>query len=150
MILERCLELLENTREEREALDLRDWEAIRPLLPITGPYARVMDSYDEGVITAREAVHKCIVDEPEDGAIEDQNLLVLWDLVRTACLATDGILEDQAQTRHYVRAIRAVLAEQPFAGEDGLWEAMIDFHRFAETTGHPRLAHLEELLSREP
>lgn len=89
-------------------------------------------------------------DEPQDGAIEDHNLLALWELVRVACLATDGIMEDQAQTRHYVRACRAVLADQHFAGEDDLWEAMIDFHRFADSTGHPRLAHLEELLSREP
>lgn len=89
-------------------------------------------------------------DEPQDGAVSDANLLALWNLVRTACLATDGILEDQAQTRHYVRACRAVLADQPFAGEDDLWEAMIYFHRFAENTWHPSIPHLEELLSREP
>ncbi len=89
-------------------------------------------------------------DEPQDGAVSDANLLALWNLVRTACLATDGILEDQAQTRHYVRACRAVLADQPFAGEDDLWEAMIYFHRFADTRGHERIPHLEELLSREP
>ena len=60
MILERCLELLENTREEREALDLRDLEAIRHLVPNTGNFAKVLDSYEEGVITAREAVVKIV------------------------------------------------------------------------------------------
>lgn len=90
------------------------------------------------------------ISEPEDGNVSDANLLGLWHLVRTACLATDGIMEDQAQTRHYVRACRAVLAEEPFAGEDDLWEAMIYFHRFADTRGHERIPHLEELLSREP
>lgn len=60
LILERCLDLLEGTRAEREALDLRDLEAIRPLVPNTGNIAKVLDSWEEGVITAREAVIKII------------------------------------------------------------------------------------------
>ena len=61
LILERCLDLLEGTRAEREALDLRDLEAIRPLLPTSHTNInKVLDSWEEGAITAREAVTKVI------------------------------------------------------------------------------------------
>lgn len=60
LILENCLMLLENTRAEREALDLRDLEAIRSLVPNTGNIGKVLDSWEEGVITAREAVVKIV------------------------------------------------------------------------------------------
>lgn len=87
------------------------------------------------------------VDEPQDGAIEDHNLLSLWELVRIACLAVDGCI-DEPKRRHYIRAIRSVLSEEPHGGEDEVWEAMIAYHRFANTDG-PGMARLDKLLSEQ-
>lgn len=87
------------------------------------------------------------IDEPQDGAIEDHNLLALWELVRVACLAVEGCIEEPQQ-RHYVRAIRSVLAQEPHGGEDEVWEAMIEYHRFANTEG-PGMERLDKLLSEQ-
>mgnify|MGYP000157845620 CR=1 FL=1 len=45
LILENCLDLLEQTRAEREALDLRDLEAIRPLLPTSHTTGAACERY---------------------------------------------------------------------------------------------------------